>query len=52
VENKLSATSGVSNVHLEQSRGNKPPIQFRVQFQIQQRSRPMKIKNRQDFLWC
>jgi hypothetical protein len=34
VENKLSATSGVSNVHLEQSRGNKPPIQFVFSFKF------------------
>jgi hypothetical protein len=34
VENKLSSAPGVSDVHLEQSRGNKPPIQFVFSFKF------------------
>jgi hypothetical protein len=33
-EAKLSAAAGVSDVHLEQSRGNKPPIQFVFSFKF------------------
>lgn len=32
VENKLSSVPGVTDVHLEQSRGNKPPLQFVFSF--------------------
>lgn len=34
VENKLSAVAGVSDVHLEQIRGNKPPTQFVFSFKF------------------
>ncbi|MGA2247716.1 MAG: hypothetical protein ABSH48_22245 [Verrucomicrobiota bacterium] len=34
VENKLSSSAGVSDVHLESSRGNKPPIQFVFSFKF------------------
>jgi len=34
VEAKLSALPGVSGVHREQSRGNKPPIQFVFSFKF------------------
>ena len=34
VEAKLSALPGVTEVHREQSRGNKPPIQFTFSFKI------------------
>jgi len=34
VENRLSQAPGVSSVHLEQSRGNKPPIQFVFNFKF------------------
>jgi hypothetical protein len=34
VENKLSAVPGISDVHLEQTRGNKPPIQFVFSFKF------------------
>lgn len=34
VENQLSKAPGVADVHLEQSRGNKPPIQFVFNFKF------------------
>ena len=34
LETRLSAVPGVTEVHLEQSRGNKPPIQFVFSFKF------------------